>query len=156
MRTTKKYPNKYWFKKHVHYNQYTGAITRIQTATHGRASLGDIGSGKCKIKLAGEWYACNILAWIYMTGRQPVERITHLDGDEDNYVFANLAEEEHKRRGEAVVGTRRSSTEGRWHGYYQYRDGGKGKYVHVGAFDSEQEASDAVEEVLAALGYGDE
>jgi hypothetical protein len=28
--------------------------------------------------------------------------------------------------------------------------------VHVGAFDSEQEASDAVEEVLAALGYGDE
>ena len=35
-RDAEDYPSKHWFKRHIHYNPYTGQFTRIQQPLHGR------------------------------------------------------------------------------------------------------------------------
>lgn len=49
-----------------------------------------IGSGYVRITVDGTTYPGHHLAWLYMTGEWPQERVDHRDGDRSNNAFSNL------------------------------------------------------------------
>ena len=128
----KDYPNKHWFKRYIHYNPYTGQFTRIQKTSNGKP-LGVMSTEKRSFKLQQEWYMFNAVAWIYMTGERPKNRIRFKDGNPQNLKFDNLTLES-----TACYARKKGS---KWYSYF-YLPYEHIQY-HVGVYDNEEQAREA-------------
>lgn len=128
----KQYPSQHWFKRYIHYNPHTGEFTRIQK-TGGKVQLGKIKSStnhhSVSIRITGEWYQLNRIAWIYMTGEQPKNRIKHINDNIEDYKWNNLTLETR-----AGLVRKRGN---RWNGYFYDKEQ---KQHNAGTYDTEEEA----------------
>lgn len=73
----------------------TGLFTAKVSA--GRRRAGDVlgyvrTDGYRMIAINGKWHYAHRLAWLYMTGRHPVDEIDHINGQRDDNRFENLRE----------------------------------------------------------------
>lgn len=144
-----KYPNKYWFKRYIHYNPFTGEFIRTQNGGNGHICTGIKTPKSGLLRINGEWYRMGKIAWIYITGLNPAGNIVHIDGDGDNYKFLNLRDAGSGRgRARARLKNRR------WQGYYYVREAGKQIQINAGTFGSSEEAIEAAELKIASSEAG--
>lgn len=136
----------------VAYDPDTGVFTRRKVM--GKTSrVGDvIGSinkqGRLEISVSGKIHFAHRLAWLYMTGDWPKYTIDHIDGDPINNRFANLRDVPHSVNTENVRAPRSNSRSGilgvaKRHHKWRSAIVVKGKYIFLGSFATQEEASDA-------------
>lgn len=133
------------------YNPVNGVFTWKDPCPQGRR-VGDVaGSPDCKdgywkIGLDMRQYRSARLAWLYMTGEWPEGVIDHINGDPADDRFANLrpASQLDNRANSAVSSHNTSGFKGvnfhkrvgRWRATIQREK----KHIHIGYFDSAEEA----------------
>lgn len=144
----------------LHYDPETGVFTwRVGGR---RARLGEAAGcvetcGYLRITIDGRQYYAHRLAWLYVTGAWPADQLDHRDGDRTNNRFDNLREATHAENGQNRT-TQKNNTSGfagvhwhlgdrRWHA--RIRVGGR--RVHLGSFDTPEEAHAAYIEAKARL-----
>ena len=144
-------------KELLHYNPETGIFT--WKVSRGRAKCGSVAGTLCrdakcsrvKIRLLGKQRMAHRLAWLYMTGLDPVTEIDHKDRNPLNNSFDNLRDVTHKENLEntgvrsdntsGFKGVSWNSEDGKWAGKIQHI----GKTIFIGNFNTPEEASEAVE-----------
>jgi len=137
-------------KQVLHYDPETGVFT--WRCSRGRAKAGDKAgadhhSGYWRIRIDDGLHNAHRLAWLYMTGAWPVADIDHINGDRADNRFANLRE---ATRSQNLVNRDRSENRGirptvngkRWRAEITV----KRKPIHLGTFDTKEEASRAFAE----------
>lgn len=128
----------------VSYNPETGHFTRKNGEPSG--SISD--QGYIRIKIQDRSYQAHRLAWLYMTGKNPVEQIDHINGDRLNNKFSNLREASRLQNNRNSVsksyvndlprGVAIAQPSGRFKAYIRT----SGKQRHLGTFDTPEEASE--------------
>lgn len=92
--------------------------------------------GYSSIRVDGKEYGSHRLAFLYMTGRWPVEEVDHIDRNPSNNCWSNLREATHaqnmRNRGRPGVGKCNS----RWRAYIKL----DGVQRHIGMFDTRDDA----------------
>lgn len=85
-------------KQFVLYDENTGVFERLIGTGKG-ASVGtktkgclDVSNGYRKISINGKQYYAHRLAWLYMTGKWPLDQIDHVNEIRDDNRFENLRE----------------------------------------------------------------
>lgn len=126
------------------YDQETGIFARKNGAPSG--SISD--QGYVRIKIQDKSYQAHRLAWLYVTGNDPVDQIDHIDGDRLNNKFRNLREasrlqNNHNSVSKSYVndlprGVAIAHPSGRFKAYIRT----DGKQRHLGTFDTPEEASE--------------
>ncbi len=137
------------------YNPETGVFTwRVSRRGHRKA--GDEAgylqrNGYVKITLDQRRVMAHRLAWLYAHGVWPLQQIDHINGDPSDNRLANLrdvapqtnSENERKARrrknGGTLLGAHWSTTWKRWKSSII----SSGKSLHIGWFDTEQQAHEA-------------
>lgn len=83
-------------KEYLHYNPETGIFTRIKR-TSNRINIGDIvwclssdGYNRCSIEY--KYYKISRLAFLYMTGKFPINHVDHINGIRHDDRWINLRE----------------------------------------------------------------
>lgn len=81
-------------RERLHYDALTGVFTWVKPPRNhmrmlGRAA-GATPTGYLMIKIDGVGYKAHRLAWLYVHGEMPVQRIDHRDGNPFNNALANL------------------------------------------------------------------
>ncbi|AUR96595.1 HNH nuclease, partial [Vibrio phage 1.228.O._10N.261.49.C1] len=104
-------------------------------------------------------YRAHRLAFLYMTGRMPVDMVDHIDGNGLNNAWSNLRESnqldnQHNRKtnrnnNTGVSGVGWCSSSEKW----RARISDNGKRLNLGRFDSFDDAVKARKEAEAHLGY---
>jgi hypothetical protein len=111
------------------------------------------------IKIFGRKVMAHRLAWFWMTGEWPIDRLDHRDGDNANNRFANLRPASDrqnatntKTRADNKIGIKgvRLLANGR----YQARIWDGGKNIHLGLFDSVS-AAKAAYDIAARRMFGE-
>ena len=138
----------------LHYDPDTGVFTWRTGHRAGKRAGGirPVGNGHryWTIGLHGRQYYAHRLAWFYMTGNWPADRIDHIDRDGLNNRFANLRECTHAQN-LANSNARKDNTKG-VKGVYRTHHRTKpyraeiqlnGKRHHLGYFATATEASTA-------------
>lgn len=135
------------------YDPETGEF-RFRIRKGGRAKVGKIAGSFDKkkyhrIKIDGHLYLASRIAWLYVTGEWPKALIDHEDRDPSNTRFANLREATYtenarncrtpRRNTSGYKGVSWHKTRKEWRSYIRV----EGKLIHLGAFFSAEEASDA-------------
>jgi HNH endonuclease len=87
-------------KEILHYNHDTGVFTRL-VSTGNRVKVGEIagysmGCGYISIGVHKKYYLAHRLAWLYMTGYWPNDKIDHINHIRDDNRFCNLREVTHR------------------------------------------------------------
>lgn len=144
----------------LNYDLATGIFTR-KVSVSGNAKAGDRCegvhvSGYIYIGVDGRDYKAHRLAWLYVTGEWPSWQIDHADGDRSNNAWTNLRSATPKQNcaNAAVRKDNKTGFKGvramgeRW----QVRIGNGGR-IHVGTFDTLEEAK-AAYEVASQREYG--
>ena len=146
------------------YQQKTGGL--IWKVAHGafkRISAGTIAgtrnaSGHLVVRFDGVTYLCHRVIWVWMTGKMPTNEIDHKDLDGSNNRWKNLREATHaqnnqnkrpQKNNRSQVKGARQLPGGRWQAYISI----KRRFVQIGIFDSQQEASEAYQAAAKAQ-YG--
>lgn len=139
-------------KAQLHYDPTTGIFTRVMNSTRpdliGKAAgtLRPASTGYQTISVARKRYYAHRLAWLYMTGEWP-QIIDHINGDRTDNRWANLrsvtqvvnAQNVHGAQSDnksGFLGAHFCKTTGRYRAMLRV---GK-KYMHLGRFDTAQEA----------------
>lgn len=83
-------------KKQLHYDPLTGIITRVESTAR-RVRVGDVAgwvenSGYIRIAISGSRVQAHRIAWIYMTGSWPKDKVDHVNGDRSDNRFSNPRE----------------------------------------------------------------
>ncbi len=83
-------------KSLLHYDPLTGVFTRLVSGSSA-VKVGDIAgatnlSGYIQIRTCGKVYLAHRLAWLYMTGEWPKDKVDHRDGVGTNNAWSNLRE----------------------------------------------------------------
>jgi hypothetical protein len=73
----------------IHYDPLTGIFTRNKGKRKGTLA-GYINGRYCVIRVSMQKYYAHRLAFLYMTGRMPLDQVDHIDGDCTNNVWSNL------------------------------------------------------------------
>jgi hypothetical protein len=85
-----------YLKSILDYNLDTGIflnkINRNPRALKGHIAGTVNGKGSIQIRIEGKIYFAHRLAWLYVTGSWPVNKIDHIDGNPQNNSFKNLRE----------------------------------------------------------------
>lgn len=170
-----------YVRQALEYNQATGKFhwrerpvqhfqDGKQSAAHNRAAwngkhagmvAGTVYDGaRIKITLDGRRYLAHRLAWLWMKGKWPADQIDHHDVDPSNNRWLNLRE---ATNGQNAHNTRahRDNTSG-FKGVYWHKLAGKwqaqimhnGKNIHIGLFDTREEAA-AARAIISAKLHGE-
>ena len=83
-------------KENLHYNPINGVFTR-KIANCNKIKVGDVAGciddkGYIVIRVNGKSYQAHRLAWLYMTGKMPINFIDHENGNPSDNRFCNLRE----------------------------------------------------------------
>jgi len=137
-------------KEVLHYDPDTGRFKWTTGFRKGRsAGNTSIYTGYRRITIDQKHYYAHRLAWFYMTGAWPKHMIDHVDHDRANNRWGNLREADPNQN---IHNSRRSSknTSGakgvhfhRQTGKWRARIAAYGKTIHVGLYDTVEEASRA-------------
>jgi hypothetical protein len=137
------------------YNQDSGIFTwKISMSSTGRkgAEAGVIGpDGYRKIRADGRLYTAHRLAFLYMTGAWPEDRIDHIDGIRDNNAWVNLRQADASENAQNQYKAQSNNKSSGLLGVYFDKDksayGAKvnlhGKQHHAGFHPSPEEAHQA-------------
>jgi hypothetical protein len=127
-----------WLKPSPYHSEKTGR--EAGTFTPSRA-----GKLYCNITIGGKKLKRSRLAWLYMTGEWPTNQVDHINGNSCDDRWANLREAtatqnawNHKHRARRIslpMGVRELS------GRYQARLAVNKQMIHLGCFDTPEEAS---------------
>ena len=133
------------------YDPETGLFTWL-VRTSIRIMAGDVAgcptqSGYWRIGLDGHDYQAHVLAWFWVHGEWPTNDIDHIDGDGLNNRLDNLRDVPRNVNMHNVVAPYQNNTSG-YRGASFHRQSGKwrasigvnGKRVHLGLFDTPEEA----------------
>lgn len=139
----------------LNYDPETGFFT-WRVSRQGNSKAGDRAGwqrkdGYVRIKVAqhSEW--AHRLAWLYVYGSWPLNQIDHINGDPSDNRIANLRDVEprinmqnerkgrRRKCGGSLIGAHWSTVWSRWKSSIST----DGKSVHLGWFDTEQEAHNA-------------
>lgn len=76
------------------YDPETGLFTRL-VSTNNRVKVGDVAGnaradGYIKIRVDFDMHYAHRLAWLYMTGEWPTQKIDHISGDKSDNRWSNL------------------------------------------------------------------
>jgi hypothetical protein len=128
----------------LNYNPNTGIFTnridRGYQALAGKPTGSYNSSGYIVLKIKQERYMAHRLAWFYVTGNWPKDKIDHINGIRDDNKFSNLRE--------ATVTQNNANTKPS-KGYrkrgdtYQAYISINNKFVSLGTFKKEEEAAEA-------------
>ena len=77
-------------KQVLHYDPDTGAFTWLRSGLVAGRARG--GRGRVRITIDGQQYKAHRLAFLYMTGRWPVDQIDHINRDNSDNRWVNLRE----------------------------------------------------------------
>ena len=137
----------------LHYDSDTGVFTWRVDRRGGRKA-GDVtgarhGRGYVVIGIDNKLYLAHRLAWLWMTGAWPEDKIDHMDLDRANNRFANLRPATESQN-KANAPLRRDNTSGfkgvswhsavnRWAAQIHHNK----RHYHLGLFDRPEEAHDA-------------
>jgi hypothetical protein len=154
----------------LHYDPETGAFT-WRFSRKGRpgkagavAGTVDKRFGYRYIGLDGQRHGTQRLAWLYMTGEWPSAEVDHIDGDRTNDQWNNLRDVPLRMNRENIRKARSDNTSTGFLGVrinrkngdarYQARITVKGKEMHLGRFDTPEEAHEAYLAAKRALHAG--
>lgn len=146
-------------KKRLHYDPETGVFTWKDGRFAGKEAGGITPRGKHKyrnISLCGKRYYAHRLAWLYMTGEWPEDRIDHADYNGLNNKFSNLRCANHAQNMANSGARNRLGVKGvsRIGKRYMANITSKYKTKYLGMFDTIEEASTAYQAAARTL-YGD-
>lgn len=136
----------------VFYDAETGVFTRrIVTGKTGK--VGDIightnKANRVEASIDGKIYLAHRLAWLYVTGKWPLQEIDHIDGNPTNNRISNLrdisrvwnAQNQRKARADNMTGVLGVS---KHHRKWQANITVDGKIIFLGSFPSEKLAGEA-------------
>lgn len=140
-------------KELVKYEPDTGIFTLIKYRTGTTRKIGDpLGSftkaGYLETCINQKRYYLHRLAFLYTTGEMPSGVIDHINGNPSDNRWVNLRCVDQKANGENTNKLRTDSTTGyrgvhRWHGKYRAKINSGGKQIHLGTFNTVEEAAKA-------------
>lgn len=151
----------------VHYDPLSGHFTHLlnrgsRARAGSQAGHLDKRSGYCRLKIDGVAYEAHRLAWLYMTGNWPY-MVDHISGDRSDNRWCNLREVDayqnmmnRKVSKNNIVGVKGVSPtlSGRYVACIRVRK----KPIHLGTFDTVEEASkayqDAAKKYFGEYAYG--
>lgn len=120
----------------------------------------DPSNGYVKISMSGVFYKAHRLAWLYMTGSEPLGEIDHINGNKSDNRFCNLRDCSKsdnsknaglsKRNKSGFRGVTKHTGREKWIASICIN----GKNKHLGVFDSPSEAGE-VAELARYLHYGE-
>lgn len=135
----------------LHYDPDTGIVRwRVNRDRAGRAKAGDIvgrpdKDGYLKFTIESSSQYLHRVIWLYVTGHWPDERIDHRDGDPVNNRWANLREATPSQNGanRRLASNNRLGIKGvrEFHGKYRATIMLNGEAIHLGTFNTPQEAA---------------
>ncbi len=144
-------------RKLLHYDEKTGLFTWLCRPTNS-IHIGDAAGspdkyGYIRIRVEGNRYSVNRLAFLYMTGAWPKEDTDHKDGDPTNNAWTNLREAtttqnlQNKRiqsnNSSGLKGICKYKINGVWTGQWRARIKVKDKLIHLGLFSTSKAAHQA-------------
>lgn len=136
-------------KDTLEYKQQTGEFVWLvnRRCVKAGAVAGSVNhDGYIRIKLFGVQYFAHRLAWLYMTGKWPNKEIDHIDRIKNNNKWENLRETTHSenmQNRELKNKTGFSGISLHQYGKWQARIRKKGVRMHIGTFDTPEQANDA-------------
>ena len=149
-------------KRILKYNRNTGEfIKRFSSGSTKKGSAAGTvqASGYVQIEINGKGYKAHRLAWLYVTGEFPSDQIDHINHVRSDNRFINLRECSNiensknakmpKNNTSGFVGVNFSKTARRWH----VRIGVNGDRVHIGYFESKEDAILARKKANLKYGY---
>lgn len=149
-------------KSLIEYNQETG-IFKWKVKISYLVSPGDIAgttnrSGYIVIKISGKGYKAHRLAWLYVHGRWPKEHLDHINHKRDDNRICNLREVSaiENSRNISPSTKNKSGVRGVFllhNGKYLVKFMRLGKSIHVGRFDTLEEAVEARRKALVDNGF---
>lgn len=145
-------------KKWLNYDPLTGVFTWAKPS-HNRivgAVAGSLNLGYIRIKLNYKSYKAHRLAWLFMTGEFPQQKIDHKDTDKANNIWLNLREATTKQNMQNT-GIPKNNTSG-YKGVAWNSNANKfkvtiqvdGKAKHLGYFSDPKEGSIVYQKVAKA------
>lgn len=158
----RKTPTQERLKSLFNYDPETGIFTRACDRKRWKAGqvAGTIASGYISINVDYVLYRAHRLAWVYMTGSEPVADIDHINGDRLDNRWCNLREATQKENllNKRVQSNNKLGIKG------VYQPPGNPKYVariardgvqkHLGCYDTAEEAK-AAYDAAAKILHGD-
>lgn len=145
----------------LHYDNETGLftwrITLCNRAINGNVAGYKNGRGYWHIGFDGKVYSAHRLAWLYVYGEFPKNDIDHINGDKTDNRIANLRDVETsincQNRRKARTGNKSGVLGASWHkrfGKWSAKIRVDGKSIHIGYFDTPEEAGRAYLEAKRA------
>lgn len=149
-----------YLKSVLHYNEITGVFT-WKVSNSKKLKVGSIAGwyntrGYVQITIKNKKYTAHRLAWLYMYGTDPKAQIDHVNGNKEDNRIDNLREVNNRENNQNKTVHRN----GRLVGYslhkntkkYQARVNVNKKVIHIGLYNTPQEAHEAYVKKLKELG----
>jgi hypothetical protein len=146
-------------KRLLNYDPDTGKFT-WKITVNSRAPAGSVAGcinpdGYRQIRVAGIVYKAHRLAWLYVTGKFPLNGVDHINGDRMDNRIDNLRDVSHREnhqntkfhRNGRLFGTSFHKQSKKWEARIRVRD----KRIYLGSFDTEQEAHKSYLDFLQRL-----
>ena len=134
-------------REQLDYDPETGVFTR-RVSNNRAYKIGDVAGsydadGYRTIKIQQRSYKAHRLAWMYVYGVWPLAQIDHINGARDDNRIANLREatcSENNRNSKKYLNKRYAKGVDVNHGRFRARIWVRGKRIHLGYYNTEEEA----------------
>lgn len=126
------------------YDPETGLFTRL-VSTNNRVKIGDVAGnaradGYIKIRVDFDMHYAHRLAWLYMTGEWPTQKIDHISGNKSDNRWKNLRDVSIATNAQNIApGDGAFLKKGRWTSIIM----AKGKTIPLGSYQDKWRASAA-------------